>query len=887
MAVAGAVDGGEVVLLNVASGAATSVRRVNTDLRGIFSLSLDGGLAVAGSIHDSIVAVINFAQPTPAATPFNPGVGTGVAVAVAGGRIAAGAVTATLVKLLTTGGGPIVSVTGVLSSITGIALSRFNVVVPTPTPRVAVNPTSLPFGPVAVCLSADKTLEIGNTGTAPLVVSSIATAPPFSVAPAGGATIQPGTKVSRTVTFKPSAVAPTSGSLAIKSNDPATPTVAVPLSGTGTPSPPPEIVPTSRNLIFGACLPDYFIAKRIHFRNLSPCNPLTITSISTGSPLFPLSRVNEIALPNASTLGPITLQPGANVAIFVFFAPPTAGAYSGTLSVTSNAATEPFMQIPISGVAVPPPPTSMCLLLDVSGTMAEPAFGGTKLDALKRSAQLFNDLIPLNAGDFAAGVAYTWDLRDGVTLGAVTPPHKIAVREFIARQTVRVEVSAAGEALLMGLRRLLNAPTSRQVLLLFSDGHDGAGEHETLTVDGIVPQVVLDGVEVYCVALGTPWNINYAALNHIAKATRGRVFGTDDPLLLHKNFVQVLADAFRMNMVGDPVHSLARGTVLAVKTPITRCERRVRFVCTWDDPGETVGFSISAPDGATYTPASVAQNRLVRFGQRPCTAFFDLQFPPIDEGEETFGPQVTGPWTLHLDGRRLNADRVRVTTAVIADSHLKLAFTELVTFEVTRAGRMALELRHEGELLAGAEVEATVREPLRSAQEIRSLAGVERWRVTADFDGQLAASTTPLALPTRVRQLSVVQQADSTYALRLPAVWRDGLYELEVRTRVRSCGGTAERYGSYFFAPAQALSGRLTTVSTAAPRGSQALSVRVTPRDRAGNLLGPGLLRKMSLTPPPGRAGAEATGPARRDLRVPPGPRPRRRLGPADADRRR
>ncbi len=81
------------------------------------------------------------------------------------------------------------------------------------------------------------TLTVGNVGDAPLLVSQMVPSPDgagFSVVDPGlPLTIQPGSSVPVLVKFTPSKEATVTGSLAIASNDPATPSASVPLLGIG------------------------------------------------------------------------------------------------------------------------------------------------------------------------------------------------------------------------------------------------------------------------------------------------------------------------------------------------------------------------------------------------------------------------------------------------------------------------------------------------------------------------------------------------------------------------------------------------------------------------------------------------------------------------------
>jgi hypothetical protein len=106
--------------------------------------------------------------------------------------------------------------------------------------------------------------------------------------------------------------------------------------------------------------------------------------------------------------------------------------------------------------------------------------------------------------------------------------------------------------------------------------------------------------------------------------SNGRFFQTTDALVLRKQFVEILADAFRQNMAADPILTLQQGVPMTVPVNITNCEARISFVLLWEDPAAQVQLSIKAPDGTTFGSLSGTNNRLVRYVQRPGYRFFQI-----------------------------------------------------------------------------------------------------------------------------------------------------------------------------------------------------------------------------------------------------------------------
>ena len=79
--------------------------------------------------------------------------------------------------------------------------------------------------------------------------------------------------------------------------------------------------------------------------------------------------------------------------------------------------------------------------------------------------------------------------------------------------------------------------------MVFTDGQETALP-SVATVKPTIPSTT----EVYAVGFGDPAQISAATLTDLAISSSGRFFNPQDPLILRKDFVQVLSDAFRMNI---------------------------------------------------------------------------------------------------------------------------------------------------------------------------------------------------------------------------------------------------------------------------------------------------------------------------------------------------
>jgi len=96
-----------------------------------------------------------------------------------------------------------------------------------------VAPARLAFGRIRVGRSKTLSVTISNGGTAPLEVSSARASQPFAPRGFRPLTVAPGSTARVQVVFRPRRVRAYRASLQLVVNDPDTPRISVPLTGTG------------------------------------------------------------------------------------------------------------------------------------------------------------------------------------------------------------------------------------------------------------------------------------------------------------------------------------------------------------------------------------------------------------------------------------------------------------------------------------------------------------------------------------------------------------------------------------------------------------------------------------------------------------------------------
>lgn len=646
-----------------------------------------------------------------------------------------------------------------------------------------VPPGPLDFGSVAVCLSHTLNATVANSGPVDLHLSNITTTgsgfshgPSTLTVPAGGsAPVQ--------VTFKPTATGPAAGTLTFLTDDPATPNVTVMLTGTGTPEPPPAISVSPSAINFGAVPLQYFAGIAVTVANTGPCEDLAVTLTVTGAE-FLLTTGDPTTLPPANPPITDTIAASTSKRYTVVFAPTATGPAAGQLSVTSNDPAHPATTVLLSGNGVTVSPAAIELILDRSGSMATPITGGTRMTALHSAVSMFAELVIPGTG-FALG-SVQFDTNEAVltALANFDAAQQAAIVAGANSLTPR-NLTSIGGGLKLGQASLAPSPLTRRVAIVFTDGY----ENTPPMIASVEPSVIAAGTEVYAVGLGDPAYLSTAALNQLATSSSGKFFQTTDPLILRKQFVEVLADAFRQNMAADPILTVHQGVPVTIPVSITNCESRISFVLLWEDPAAQIQFTVRAPDGTTFGAGSGAANRLVRYVQRPGYRFFQITLPPGPT--RTIGPRQLGQWQMLIDPVHVTGGTTRISTSVLVDSELQ------ITAQITAAALGApmsvhAALTHAGSVVPTADVSVLLTAPLTSLAQL-STPAVRQRAVAADT--HLIPPAQQILTKTRTTRYEA-RFDKRLYTAQLPVPEIDGVYHAEITATGQACGGAFERYWS-------------------------------------------------------------------------------------------
>ncbi len=487
---------------------------------------------------------------------------------------------------------------------------------------IDVTPTTLAFGTVRTGQSKDLSLTVRNSGAATLTVSRLTSdKTPFTVvSPPAPFNVETGASQSVTVRFAPQSAGGQTATLTIASNAANQPTLAVPLSGAGdggTTPPPgsPSIEVTPARLDFGSVATGQTKDLTLTVRNTGNA-ALSVSSVTSSSSVFPV--------PGPSSF---SLAAGAQQTITVRFAPQSAGAQSGTLTIASNAANQATVTVALSGTGDSGAPPTGQARIDV--TPAKLDFGGVAVGQTK-------DLtLRIDASSGQAALTVTATTSDNPRFTVVSPATPFTVGfGGVGSAIVRFAPVAEGpqNGTLTIASNAANQP-SLAVPLSGTGGMPGLQTVELKVDDGTFEQSVgyseVPGGDSYFINRLTP--PSYPAT---LKSVRIYFSDRDGGLDAGTGFSLVTGTT---PSGGDIVPSRMRGTAVRVKTLGQFNQYEVAELII--DSGDfLVGFVVNNPpgmfpmaqdtsspskrssyvskDGSTFTPIDTVRNQLGNFGIR-------------------------------------------------------------------------------------------------------------------------------------------------------------------------------------------------------------------------------------------------------------------------------
>ncbi|HJZ65230.1 MAG TPA: choice-of-anchor D domain-containing protein [Candidatus Acidoferrum sp.] len=306
---------------------------------------------------------------------------------------------------------------------------------------LSVSPSSFNFGSVIDGQTKSQTFTITNTGTVTLTISQISiTAAGYSVNGLSTTSVAPGGTATFNAVFAPTTAGSLAGSVSIASNAPTSPST-VALTGTG--------IAITQTLSFSA--------TTLAFGNVNTgtSSTKTETITNTGNTSVQISQigVSGTGYTLSGATVPATLNPSQTLTFSVVFTPTTAGAASGSVTITSNAAGSPAT-IALSGTGAQP------------GLTVSPAsFNfGSVIDGQSKS----QNFTITNSGTASLTISQLSISAAGYTVNGLSVPSTVAAGGSTTFNAVFMPTTAASLAGTVNI--VSNAPNSPTTVALSGTG---------------------------------------------------------------------------------------------------------------------------------------------------------------------------------------------------------------------------------------------------------------------------------------------------------------------------------------------------------------------------------------------------------------------------------
>lgn len=546
---------------------------------------------------------------------------------------------------------------------------------------IATSASTLAFGTLVNGTSASKTFTVTNNGEIALTVT-IAGPPGNSdftwtavPPPAGGIPLAPGaTTPARTVTYD--AVgdgAATTRTISVVPSAGATRTITV----TGASCiPNAEItVPPVAPLDFAKLERGFRTVRLIEITN-SGDDDLTFTArIVAGSNAAqaanfglvlpgnditdaPSSR-NYSVLP-AHRCGPGPTGNNRQVVAVSFHADGANGLYGAILRIeghnATNVAANQTWDFPLSGEIVDPVPVDIALVLDRSGSMADAIGTRNKMEAALAGAQLLVQMLRDTAPDRCAIVAFSTSPAlefgiDRVSASRAAMLGRLTPAVFTPGGWTNIAGGAIVGAEQLAVAHPDSPPDLKKAMVVLTDGEEnrcfqigGNGPYYSITgrdppdmwtpagapmpTDQWPPPT---GTKVYAIGLGSPADIDAAALDQLSSATGGSYEGADDLtgkswFLLEKYFTQIFMETAGLQQIQDPFYTINAGDKHFHEFDIFPGDVNC-MVVTYDVPGHRLPFHVESPKGELISGTSLPPGFGVRFRSTPTARFVEITFP--------------------------------------------------------------------------------------------------------------------------------------------------------------------------------------------------------------------------------------------------------------------
>jgi hypothetical protein len=386
-------------------------------------------------------------------------------------------------------------------------------------------------------------------------------------------------------------------------------------------------------------------ALAIVFEVRSPGAPVTLEFKS--GPVHP--RLQRLGAASVS-VGPTAGSGIVHARLWLTYETGTPGeSITDSVTVSRPGTTQEWV-VKLSASTVERKKTAAALVLDRSGSMAEDMGSGTtRIQGLREAAQIFVDVMLQDDGVALVRFNQAADeLKPVTVLGSPADPFdpgRAAIKASIAGPDLNpAGQTSIGGGIVKG-RTALNAVTGFDFksLLVFTDGK----ENHIPYIADVAAQL---SERTYAVGLGTPANINAAALQTISGNSGGYFLMTgaatlENRFLLQKYFLQILAGISNADIALDPSGELEYGESQEIPFWITEADAGMDVILLSPYAGR-IRFRLKSPIGEILDPGRAAGRADALFVQSAGVSYYRVRLPlELFPGR----PDRAGRWHALLD----------------------------------------------------------------------------------------------------------------------------------------------------------------------------------------------------------------------------------------------
>lgn len=628
---------------------------------------------------------------------------------------------------------------------------------------------------------------------------------------------------------------------------------------------------------------------------MRPNLPVAASGGTPGEQVFgihhPNGAVKKLSLPRGEGFATVESSSSASITVPTTFHVSggssgsglfdTAGRIVGVLSNGNPCAGGRLSYFPtttiLSAIApAPPPPVTrdVMLVFDRSGSMAmDDGTGRSKIEAARDAVSLFVQLVRAGTGNRAGLVSFSTAASSpadfaiaGVT--AATKTTLIGPPPFSGGIVGGLTPSGAttiGGGLEAAQAQFPSAGANPRAILLLTDGL----ENTPPMVSGVEAAHTLDGITAHAIGFGTESSLDGALLTALASAHGGQYMRAGGGLALEKFFSSAFGNIFETGVLMDPEFDLLADQRSGNSLAFRICgEDAITAVAGWDRTDASLLLELTTPSGTVITGGAgveTASGRTWTFLRVPLSSVTPRdglwkvnvvrpggggEFPPPAPALRYFinlipsgGPRMTrfaGPRRLYTGDPINPIVLVRRDDGGWPDG---MSATLTITRPDTGVGNLLSKagLGSPG-ALAGDVIPAR-QSTLQVLESASAKPLVQYTETTFDlFDDAASTGGAFEVTATFGRVFDDLLTIEGNYTFHAKATYGD------------DCSGMRELVWSHHVEIG--IDGGKTTVTTTPldprPDGGTCIRMTFTPRDRYGNLLGPGRSDAFTLEPQPG-----------------------------------